>query len=1115
MRRLLGIVTLALAVAWPSAAGAQAVKGSLVGNVTDASGLVLPGVNVTITEVNTNISYSTTTNESGYYIFSNLKDGTYRVTSELSGFKRIVRNGVDVPVNATVRVDLKMEVGNIEESVTVVASSPLLQTDRADTGRIIESVHLVEAPLAFNRNFQGMLITVPGATRPARPHSEFFNAQDSLSSNVNGQSRLANNVQIEGIDDNHRTGLLTTLIPSAEAIETVNVTTTVYDAEFGRAGGAITNVTLKSGTNQLKGSLFAFGNNESTTANGYFSHTDPPTDYLQTGFTLGGPIEKNRLFFFGDYQHTSDHAGRTQRSTIPPMAFRTGDFSSAASKIYDPQTGNPDGTGRLPFPNNNINQVYNPATGTWSPANRISPIAAAILANIAPPNLTAAVGQTNFQQDYVRDKTNNSFDTKVNLQMTQRDQLSARFSFLRPSQTDPPVFGIYGGGGKDFSGTGTDTTYSTGVNYTRMWTNSLVMEARGGMNYFHNQALSPGDGLTTAKDLGIPGANIDQWTSGMTRINFNASGWSDPLAGFAASLPWDRSERTVEFATVFTKQKSNHTIKFGEDFRHTRDFLLQTQDRGGPRGEFQFRAAQTALPSDPASTGGFANLFASFLLDLPSTVQRDLKMIDPGVRFWAFYTFVQDKWAVSPKLTVDLGLRHEYYSPFTGLVDQGGLSNYDPTTNTLQIAGYGNVSESAGVESYLRNFGPRAGASYRLDDKTVLRGGYGLSTLPFPDNSYIYNFPIKQNNVFTPTISSQPAGSMKAGFPDPVVAVIPPNGIIDAGSAALKSGAFFHARSDMHEGSLHTYNVAIQRELPGRFTLDVAYVGNRSTNVQTQFNENAAAQIGAPATNVNLYRPLFVPFGKSADVTVWIPTREMYNSLQTKLDRRFNNGLLVTTSYTLGRGLSYTNGDSNTGIATPADVERSWGRTDQDRLHSLNVSFVYQLPFGPDRRWLRDGVASYVLGDWQISGFFTAQSGLPINFTADGTSLHAPGNTQRPNVNGTPTVFGNAGPGQLWFDTSVFSAPAADTFGTATRNGVLDGPHYTNLDMVLAKVVSFAHRFKGEFRADIFNVLNKPHFDRPSGNFNSSNFGQITATLDSNGGPPDQRTMRFGFRLMF
>src|SRR5262252_9543339 len=351
-------------------AAAQAVKGSLLGNVSDASGLVLPGVTVTITEVNTNISYSTVSNESGYYVFSNLKDGTYRVVAELIGFKRVLRDGVEVPVNTTVRVDLKLEVGAIEESVTVVGASPLLQTDRADTGRIIGSMHLQEVPLAFNRNFQGMLVTVPGASRPFRPHSEFFNAQDSLSTNVNGQSRLANNVQIEGIDDNHRTGLLTTLIPSAEAIETVNISTSAYDAEFGRAGGAITNVTLKSGGNDLKGSVFAFGNNEKTNAPGYFSHTAPPGDYLQSGFTLGGPLQMNKQFFFGDYQHIRDNAGRTTRAVIPPSAFRTGDFSASATKIYDPATGNADGTGRTPFPNNII------------PADRISPIARAILANL-------------------------------------------------------------------------------------------------------------------------------------------------------------------------------------------------------------------------------------------------------------------------------------------------------------------------------------------------------------------------------------------------------------------------------------------------------------------------------------------------------------------------------------------------------------------------------------------------------------------------------------------------------------------------------------------------------------------------------------------------------------
>jgi len=1099
MRRwFAALVWIVLVLGTSTALHAQAVKGALLGNITDEAGLAVPGATVTITETSTNISYNTLTNESGNYIFSNLKDGTYKVVAELTGFKKIIRDGIIVPVNTTQRVDLKMSIGAIEESVTVVGESPLLQTDRADTGRLIEAIHLQEVPLGFNRNFQGMWQVLPGALRMQRPHSEFFNAQDSLSTNVNGQSRLANNVQIEGIDDNHRTGLLTTLIPSAEAIETVNMSTSAYDAEFGRAGGVITNVTLRSGTNTHKGSIFVFGNNEKTNAPGYFSHSNPPTDYLQSGFTLGGPIQKNRFFFFGDYQHTRDHSGRTTRAIIPPLAFRTGDFSAASTRIYDPATGNPDGTGRTPFLGNVI------------PADRISPIAKAILAKIPAPNIQAAFGQTNYQQDYVRVKNTDSFDTKVNLQLSQRDQVSARLSFLRPDITDPSDFPLLGGSkqggpsGNGFSGSGTDTTYSTGVNYTRTFTNTLVMEARAGMNYFHNKATIDGLG-STAADFGIRGANIDEWTSGMTQIQIN-QGINNPFVGYSASLPWDRSERTVQAAAVFTKVKGNHTIKFGEDFRRTRDFLLQTQDNGGPRGQFAFSASQTALNGDAASAGGYANAIASFLLDVPSLAQRDLQVIDPGVRFWAFFTFIQDKWAVSPKLTVDLGLRHEYYTPFIGLVDQGGLSNYDPATNTLQVAGFGDVSASLGVQSYAKNWGPRVGLSYRLNEKTVARGGYGASTMPFPDNGYAYNYPVKQNNVFNAANSFAVAPrSMSIGFPDPVFVQIPSNGIIDASPTVLRQASYFHVRPDTHEGALHSFNLAFQRELPFKLALDVAYVGNRGHDVQTQFNENAATVIGLGTAG----QPLFSRFNKTANVTTWIPTRTTYNSLQMKLDRRFSGGLLVTTSYTLGRGWSYTNGDSNSGISTPADIERSWARTDQDRLHSFVNSFVYQLPVGPGMKWLQDGPLSQVLGGWQISGFFTVQSGSPIGFTMNnGANLNAPGNTWRPNVSGTPNVLGAIGPDALWFDTAVFSAPPNNTWGNAMRNDVLDGPKYVNLDATFAKLFTLGSRLKGEVRADIFNLPNTPHFNNPNGAFGNANFGRITGSFG-------ERSMRFGFKMTF
>src|SRR3954466_9509754 len=344
------------ALVTPTPARAQAVSGGLVGNLTDQSGASMPGATVTITETNTNISKSTTSNESGSYSFPSLKDGTYKIVAELSGFKKVVRDGVIVAVNTTVRVDFKLEVGTVEEAVTVQAESPVLQTDRSDTGRIIESKMVTDLPLSFNRNFQSLLVTVPGATRPHREHSAFFNSQDSLSTEVNGQSRLANNTMIEGVDDNQKTGLLQVIIPAADALETVSVTTSNYDAEFGRSGGAVTNVTLKSGTNDLKGTAFFFGNNNSTNASDYLTHLKAPTKFVNAGFTLGGPIVKNKLFFFGDYQRTLDNNGYVVRATVPTVKMRNGDFSAVANGIYDPLTGDINGNGRVRFDNNQIPQ---------------------------------------------------------------------------------------------------------------------------------------------------------------------------------------------------------------------------------------------------------------------------------------------------------------------------------------------------------------------------------------------------------------------------------------------------------------------------------------------------------------------------------------------------------------------------------------------------------------------------------------------------------------------------------------------------------------------------------------------------------------------------------------
>src|SRR5438093_1627370 len=359
----------------PAPLHGQAVKASLVGTITDSSGAVVPGAEVVITEVNTNFTRSAVTNESGNYVFGNLNPGVYRVEAKLTGFKTAIVDKVDVLVNTTRRVDLQLRPGAISEAVTVSAeAAPLLQTDRSDIGRKIEITQMQELPLGRNRNFQILVNLVPGTSPVTREHSEFFNSQDALATRVNGQSRYGNNVQIEGVDNNHRTGLLTALIPPIEALQTVDVTTSNYDAELGRAGGAVTNVVLKSGTNGFHGSAYEFNRVNALYARNYFSASDAPhTVFNQFGVTFGGPIRKDRTFFFADFMGIRDRRGNFNQATVPTMAFRSGDLSAAPSVIYDPVGGNPDGTGRKPFDNNRV------------PDSRISSIAKRILALVPPP----------------------------------------------------------------------------------------------------------------------------------------------------------------------------------------------------------------------------------------------------------------------------------------------------------------------------------------------------------------------------------------------------------------------------------------------------------------------------------------------------------------------------------------------------------------------------------------------------------------------------------------------------------------------------------------------------------------------------------------------------------
>jgi hypothetical protein len=1114
----------------------QAVNATLLGTVTDSSGAAVANAKVLLTETNTGISHTSRTNESGNYVLPDLPPGTYTITAEQSGFKRASRVGIDVIVNTTQRVDLILQPGNISETIVVEAETPILQTERSDTGRKLDTVLTENIPLGTNRNYQNLLNIVPGTTRATFQHSQFFNASSSLQTEVNGQLRMGNNYQIEGIDDNERTGLLQILVPPLEAIQTVDVSTSNYDAELGRASGAVTNVILKSGTNSYHGAAYEFARNSYFNARNFFDKSVGHLAYNYFGGNIGGPIKKNKLFFFADYLKVYDHEANTNTISIPSTALRAGDLNSASATpttIYNPFSGNPNGTGRQALvatnapgkatvpgrngPVDAFNPICTNAAGCPNviPLAMIDPISAKLMNLLPAP--TAAGNANNYFALLAFHKDTDFVDAKIDANLTDRDRLSARFSYQRPSIFQAPIFGAAGGPAQgNFEGTGLQNTYSIGLNYNRFFSNSLVAEFRAGVAWYHNEAHNSDFGSKASQDLGIPGVNLDPITSGIVGITIaNNRGFSNPLIGYSASLPWIRSETNIDFANTWTKIVGNHTVKFGVDLRRVRDALLQEQTFS-PRGLYTFADGQTALnTSTGTSKTSFTNDFASFLLDVPNQAGRDLATFFPNYRAWQLFTFVQDKWLVTPKLSADIGVRWEFYPPATP-VKPAGFSNYNPTNNTLVLSGLGNNPDNLGIATHYKYFAPRLGLAYRLKESTVFRVGFGISYTPFPDNSYAYNFPVRANVALNPAVVTYgpavlPDGVTPAtfanGFPTLTLPPIPANGIIT--NPAVSSN-YFVVNQNFKNPYVESWNAAIQQSLPWHFVLDVAYVGNHGVDSVINYNLNAATSVGLGKQG----QPEFNSFGRTASTNLlFAGYSSSYHALQVKFDRRFSNGFATTTGYTFGKGMGFVTGDDG-GLAFYINQRRNYARNDFDRTHTFVQSVVYDLPFGRGKPLLSSGVASAVLGGWRVSSFLTLMTGLPLYFTASSSNLLAPGNTQTPNLVAPVQILHGVGLGNPWFSTSSFAAPTGTSFGNVGRN-FLSGPGFFNLDASLAKSIRFTERLNLELRLEAFGVTNTPQFFFGSGNgtvagvtLGSSSFGQIT---NASGG----RQLELGAKLTF
>jgi len=1126
----------------------QAVNSTVLGTVTDSTGAVIVNAKVTLTEANTNVMQDRQTNESGNFVFSNVPPGNYSITVEMAGFKKEERKNISLLVNTTQRVDIQLQPGSVSESVEVTAAAPALQTDRADTGTKVDSVAVAELPvLVSNRNYQALLALVPGTSPPTEQHSQFFNASSSLQTQVNGAPRVTNNYQIEGIDDNERTGILQILIPPLEAIQTVDISTSNHSVDLGRSAGGVTNVILKSGTNSFHGSAYEFVQNNAFDARNFFQPTVAAVHYNYFGGTIGGPILKNKLFFFADFLRTSDHEANANTETIPSPLSRTGNLSEALAgsnpaPVYDPTTGDTTtGVGRTPFPGNII------------PTSRLNPIALKILALVPNPNqaYSTLAPTNNYFALLPFTKDSNLVDGKVDFNLSTKDRLSGRFSFQRPVVYQAPIFGTAGGNANGgFQGTGVQNTYSSGINWNHVFTPTFLNEFRFGVAHYRNKAQQSDYGTNASTNLGIPGINISDFNSGLVGIGI--SSFTSPLVGYSASLPWDRAEANIDLVDNVTKIKSNHTFTFGFDMRRIRDELLQTQTYS-PRGFFQFGASQTncagscQLPNGtttsattPNSTTSWANSLASFLLDIPQSgsTGRDFSGTFPTFRQWYFFPYFSDRWQVSKKLTVDFGLRWELYPPATPRFD-GQFTNYLPATNTLVVAGVGGNPRNGGMTNHLNYLAPRLGMAYRLTEKTVIRTGIGVSYTPFEDNTYLtYNYPTKGNLGATQGLSAYTrafyAGaplSFESGLPAPSPVPIPSNGIYSVTALGQNGTSEFYFPTDYKNPHIIAWNFSVQRTLPLNLTMDVAYVGNHGVDMGSNVNVNASPVIAPTSTNNNLYQPYYPHTGTISQF--FRPLSSMYNGLQVKVDRRFTGGLSLTSAFSYQKGMAYFNGgddDGFYGFYLNGQFHRNWAKTDFNRTLTYVQSFVYQLPFGRGKRFGRGAsrALDMFIGGWQIQGILTLMTGTPFTVTYSSTYLNlAAGGTNTPVQVGPATkLYGintTSNGGSPWFDPNAFAAPpcqsatpsascptgapdqingAAQQVGNVGRNSMI-GPGFFNINSSLSKTTQFTERLVMQLRLETVNTTNTPQFANPNGGCctaNNANFGYVTGTVSSGSG---------------
>jgi len=939
---------------------AQVLQGTLTGNVTDASGAVIPQADVKAVNTATGFSRETATNAEGLFAFSDLQPGTYTVTIAAPSFGTFEQKGTPVAANTVVRVNAVLAVGTATQEVSVSAAAALLQTDKADTNYNISQEQLTELPTTSTtgRNFQSLYKLVPGSTPPSEQNSQAGNPQRAQAVNVNGVSGTANATRIDGaVDQYPYLPVNVAYVPPQEAIENVNVVTGSFNAEQGSAGGAAINVTLKSGTNRFHGSVFEYNTITQYNARGYFQTPAvlarlPKYIFNQYGGSVGGPIIKDKLFFFADWESTHISNAISGFASVPTAAMRAGNFQGLVDgkgnqvAIYDPATGNATGVGKTQFLNNQV------------PGSRISLPAQILLAAEPLPNLGGVAnnyfGSTSstFKRDDV--------DAKINYNPTQATSLFGHYSASPDTINDPQQFGTIPGGGTwdgGQPGAATGLLQNVGLNGTHLFTPHLLIDANAGYTRQRIGAQSPdlalGDYGTQV--LKIPNTNNNgQFLYGgipyMNIANFNG------LGNTSSGSPFLFRDNQYTGNANLSYTRGTHAYRFGGEYVHAS--INHFQPAGLARGQFTFNGGLTTVSG---GTANYANSLADFLLGTATTVAKGVQLTNPlTLRYSQFAFYAQDTWQASKNLTLSYGVRYEYYPlPVT---DHRGIFNYNPavrttvtdatgthTVGTVIIGGNGGNNNQAGITNGWGMIVPRFGIAYRVNDKTVVRSGFGITVDPDNLRNALNAYPANVSLSNSGANSYVEGGDFITGIP-----TLPVPDITQASIPLPYNVSTQAIPQNFRRGYIESYNLSFQRQLPASFVANIAYVGTHAIRQQSNVNINAAPIGGGTAGR--LLNATYGANTNNTDINAMQPFRgSVYNGLQSQLSRvgaRYGSTGVI---YTYSKAMDISDNSTNSGLtfAYPTYWDRNWALAGYDRKHNFQWWTVVPLPFGKQGAFLK------------------------------------------------------------------------------------------------------------------------------------------------------------------